>query len=82
MTLSAEARGALRRYAHLAPIIGVVGTSVGIVKAFRIIGDGNVSVAGVVGLSLSMSVAATLFVVLLVLAGCFVYERQRSSRAA
>jgi biopolymer transport protein ExbB/TolQ len=82
MKLSAETRGVLRRYVHLAPIIGLGGTCVGMATAFRLIARGSESDSGVLGMSLSVSVGATLVMVVLGLAGCFLYERVKSSRAA
>lgn len=78
MKLSAETQGALQRYGHVAPFIGLGGTCVGIVTGFRLIDKGSASDAGVVGLGLLVSVGATLLMAVLALAGCFVYERVRS----
>ena len=79
MKLSAEARGALRRYGHLAPIVGLSGTCAGIATAFRLTGHAAQSDAVVPGLSLSVTVVATILLSVLAVAGCFLYERARTT---
>jgi len=80
--LPAEPRSALARYSHVAPIIGLGGTCVGIATGFLLIDMGSATDARVLGLSLSASDGATFLLAILALAGCFLFERVRSGRAA
>jgi hypothetical protein len=82
MKLSAETQRALRLYGKVAAILGLGGTCAGVGIAFRLIAKEGASNAAVIGLSLSASVRVTLLLAALALAGCVLYERVRSRRAA